>query len=119
MPMSEEDEIFLEKSFQRTLIVCPIVSPLTTVSSSRLNQFLINVLFKAFASDPSTSADKQELEKLISHSATPTAVWRRTGEVCYANPEFCALVKRNENDLLANSAQGKKQYIYQLFAKPS
>jgi hypothetical protein len=23
MPMSEEDEVFLEKSFQRTLIVCP------------------------------------------------------------------------------------------------
>ncbi|WVN89496.1 uncharacterized protein L203_104721 [Cryptococcus depauperatus CBS 7841] len=75
MPMSEEDEIFLERSFQRTLI---------------------------------------ELEKLISYSASPTAVWRRTGEVCYASPEFCKLVKRCDLDLL-----GKKTYIYELFAKPS
>lgn len=28
MPMSEEDEVFLEKSFQRTLIVCPLLYPL-------------------------------------------------------------------------------------------
>ncbi|WVQ97975.1 hypothetical protein IAU59_005095 [Kwoniella sp. CBS 9459] len=75
MPMSEDDEVFLERSFQRTLI---------------------------------------ELEKLISYSATPTAVWRRTGEVCYANPEFCKLVDRTEVDLLVN-----KTYIYELFSKPS
>ncbi|OCF37389.1 hypothetical protein I317_04504 [Kwoniella heveanensis CBS 569] len=75
MPMSEEDEVFLERSFQRTLI---------------------------------------ELEKLISYSATPTAVWRRTGEVCYANPEFCKLVDRTEADLLVN-----KTYVYELFSKPS
>ncbi|WVQ83385.1 hypothetical protein IAT38_005526 [Cryptococcus sp. DSM 104549] len=75
MPMSEEDEVFLERSFQRTLI---------------------------------------ELEKLISYSATPTAVWRRTGEVCYANPEFCKLVDRTDADLL-----GRKTYIYELFAKSS
>jgi hypothetical protein len=30
MPMSEEDEVFLEKSFQRTLIVCPPVLFLST-----------------------------------------------------------------------------------------
>lgn len=64
-------------------------------------------------------ADQQELEKLISYSATPTAVWRRTGEVCYANPEFCSLVKRTEGDLLQGQREGKKQYIYQLFSKPS
>ncbi|WRT64838.1 uncharacterized protein IL334_001774 [Kwoniella shivajii] len=75
MPMSEEDEVFLERSFQRTLI---------------------------------------ELEKLISYSATPTAVWRRTGEVCYANPEFCKLVDRTDTDLLGN-----KTYIYELFSNPS
>ncbi|EIW71326.1 hypothetical protein TREMEDRAFT_71132 [Tremella mesenterica DSM 1558] len=74
MPMSEEDEIFLEKSFQRTLI---------------------------------------ELEKLISYSATPTAVWRRTGEVCYANPEFCRMVER-DNELFNG-----RTYIYTIFAKPS
>jgi hypothetical protein len=97
MPMSEEDEIFIEKSFQRTLIVRLVLS-LKYRSSSQLT--------------------KKELEKLISYSATPTAVWRRTGEVCYANPEFCSLVKRNENDILGNET-GKKQYIYQLFSKPS
>ncbi|WWD07761.1 hypothetical protein V865_005865 [Kwoniella europaea PYCC6329] len=75
MPMSEEDEVFLEKSFQRTLI---------------------------------------ELEKLISYSATPTAVWRRTGEVCYANPEFCKLVEKSDSDLI-----GKRTYIYELFSNPS
>jgi hypothetical protein len=64
-------------------------------------------------------ADMQELEKLISYSATPTAVWRRTGEICYANPEFCSLVKRNEGDLLQGQREGEKQYIYQLFSKPS
>lgn len=74
MPMSEDDEIFLEKSFQRTLI---------------------------------------ELEKLISYSATPTAVWRRTGEVCYANPEFCKLVEK-DGELFSG-----KTYIYQLFARTS
>ncbi|WVW78558.1 hypothetical protein I302_100514 [Kwoniella bestiolae CBS 10118] len=75
MPMSEEDEIFIEKSFQRTLI---------------------------------------ELEKLISYSATPTAVWRRTGEICYANPEFCKLVGKSDSDLI-----GKRTYIYELFSNPS
>jgi hypothetical protein len=30
MPMSEEDEVFLEKSFQRTLIVCPLTLFLST-----------------------------------------------------------------------------------------
>ncbi|WWC67863.1 uncharacterized protein I206_101780 [Kwoniella pini CBS 10737] len=77
MPMSEEDEIFLEKSFQRTLI---------------------------------------ELEKLISYSATPTAVWRRTGEVCYANPEFCKLVDRSNADLYGSRT---RTYIYELFSNPS
>ncbi|KIR26517.1 hypothetical protein I309_04677 [Cryptococcus deuterogattii LA55] len=75
MSMTEEDEVFLEKSFQRTLI---------------------------------------ELEKLISYCATPTAVWRRTGEVCYVNPEFCELVGKTDNELLS-----KKTYIYQLFDKSS
>ncbi|WVQ76100.1 hypothetical protein IAR50_005740 [Cryptococcus sp. DSM 104548] len=75
MPMSEEDEVFLERSFQRTLL---------------------------------------ELEKLISYSATPTAVWRRTGEICYANPEFAGLVKRSEGELV-----GKGKFIYELFDKPS
>jgi PAS domain-containing protein len=57
-------------------------------------------------------ADKQELEKLISYSATPTAVWRRTGEIVYANPEICALIGKQQDELLSG-----RTYIYQLFAK--
>lgn len=75
MHMSEDDEIFLERSFQRTML---------------------------------------ELEKLISYSATPTAVWRRTGEVCYANPEFCLLVGREGPEMIRN-----KTYVYQLMGKGS
>ena len=61
-----------------------------------------------------TLGNIQELEKLISYSATPTAVWRRTGEVCYANPEFCALVGRSEVEFLR-----KKTFVYQMFARSS
>jgi len=73
MPLSEEDEIFLERSFQRTLI---------------------------------------ELEKLISFSATPTVVWRRTGEIVCVAPEFCALVGKTEEEILRN-----RTCIYQMFSK--
>ena len=91
MPMSEDDEVFIERSFQRTLIV--------SVSQSSCEHPLTHT---------------QELEKLISYSATPTAVWRRTGEICYGNPEFCILSGRNDNELY-----GKKNYIYHLFDKSS
>ena len=57
---------------------------------------------------------KQELEKLISYSATPTAVWRRTGDLVYANPEFCSLLGKQQSELLSG-----KTYIYHLFAKQS
>ncbi|GMK57851.1 hypothetical protein CspeluHIS016_0406850 [Cutaneotrichosporon spelunceum] len=73
MPMSEDDEIFLERSFQRTLI---------------------------------------ELEKLISYSATPTVVWRRTGEIVCVSPEFCQLVGKTEEEIVRN-----RTCIYQLFSK--
>ncbi len=75
MPLTIEDEVFLEKSFQRTLI---------------------------------------ELEKLISFSGTPTAVWRRTGEMCLASDEFCKLTQMNKTQLL-----GKKTYVYELFENQS
>lgn len=75
MPLSTEDEVFLEKSFQRTLI---------------------------------------ELEKLISYSGTPTAVWRRTGEICLAGDEFCKVAKRKRKELL-----NEKSFIYELFDKAS
>jgi PAS domain-containing protein len=98
MPMSEEDEVFLERSFQRTLIVSHI-----------------NLIDQTYFGSAGNQADfSQELEKLISYSATPTAVWRRTGEVVYANPEFCTLVGRQGKDLM-----GGRTYIYRLFAKSS
>jgi len=75
MPLTVEDEVFLEKSFQRTLI---------------------------------------ELEKLISYNGTPTAVWRRTGEICLAGEEFCRLTEFSKHDLLS-----KKTFIYELFEKQS
>ncbi len=56
----------------------------------------------------------QELEKLISYSGTPTAVWRRTGEICLAGDEFCRLTEFHRSDLL-----GKKTFIYELFEKQS
>ena len=76
--------------------------------------------WKSLSSGPSLSVNHwqkgrrlidQELEKLISYSATPTAVWRRTGEVCYANPEFCKLVEK-DGELFSG-----KTYIYQLLAR--
>ncbi|KAJ9124113.1 hypothetical protein QFC22_000908 [Naganishia vaughanmartiniae] len=75
MPLTVEDEVFLEKTFQRTLI---------------------------------------ELEKLISYNGTPTAVWRRTGEICLAGDEFCKLVDKSRTELV-----GRKKYIYHLFDNPS
>ena len=110
--MSEEDEVFLEKSFQRTLIVSPFLSSLPYSPPACLSAVYTMV-------HETGRANIQELEKLISYSATPTAVWRRTGEVCYANPEFCSLVKRSEGDLLQGQGGGEKKYIYQLFSKPS
>jgi len=96
--MSEEDEVFLERSFQRTLIVRSYIRSPAAACATATSQTLT----------------PQELEKLISYSATPTAVWRRTGEVCYANPEFCRLVGRTEAELCA-----KKSHVYNIFAKQS
>jgi hypothetical protein len=56
----------------------------------------------------------QELEKLISYNGTPTAVWRRTGEICLAGEEFCRLTEFSKSDLLS-----KKTFIYELFEKQS
>jgi PAS domain-containing protein len=75
MPLSLDDEIFLEKCFQRSLL---------------------------------------ELEKLISFSGTPTAVWRRTGEICLVAPEFCTMTDWPIEELV-----GKKKYMYELFENQS
>ncbi|KAF7977732.1 hypothetical protein HWV62_2802 [Athelia sp. TMB] len=72
MPLTEEDEVFVEKCFQRSL----------------LPQALIALCFF------------QELHKLISFSGTPTVVWRRTGEICLVAPEFCMLTEWSMDELL-------------------
>lgn len=73
--MTEEDDVFVERSFQRTLI---------------------------------------ELDKLISYSATPTAVWRRTGEIVCVSPQFCQLVGQTEEQLV-----GQRTPIWRLLSKAS
>src|SRR5258707_11386087 len=50
---------------------------------------------------------KQELEKLISYSGTPTAVWRRTGEICLVGLEFSMLTEWSQQDL-------QKKFIYEV-----
>jgi hypothetical protein len=89
MPLTEEDEVFVEKAFQRSLIVsCPDISR------------GIGVL---------TMTYKQELEKLISFSGTPTVVWRRTGEICLVGLEFTMLTDWSIQDLV-----GSGKFIYEV-----
>jgi len=82
MPMSEKDEIFVERSLQRSLL---------------------------------------EMEKLISFSGTPTAIWRRTGEVCVVGLEFSMLSGWSKEDLLGGVTPGGKKgkFIYELFEAQS
>jgi hypothetical protein len=86
MPLTEEDEVFVEKCVQRSLLVCLGFHP---------SDYYSNLA--------------QELEKLISFSGTPTVVWRRTGEICLAGMEFCMLTEWSRQDLL-----GQKRYIYEV-----
>jgi hypothetical protein len=90
MPLSVEDEVFVEKCFQRSLMVSPSRS------------------FREEKSQMSTLR-RQELDKLISFSGTPTVVWRRTGEICLVAPEFCHLTEWHMDELL-----GRKTYIYEV-----
>ncbi|KAI8061786.1 hypothetical protein BC940DRAFT_309747 [Gongronella butleri] len=50
-----------------------------------------------------------EYEKLVNFSGTPTAVWRRTGEICLLGKEFCLLTQWTKEMILS-----KKKYIYEL-----
>ncbi|KAI8921967.1 hypothetical protein DFJ77DRAFT_516060 [Powellomyces hirtus] len=75
MNLSEEDLVFMEKCFQRTIM---------------------------------------EFDKLIGFSGTPTAVWRRTGEVALVGKEFSILTQWPREQLL-----GKKTYIYELMDNSS
>ncbi|KAI8590794.1 hypothetical protein BDZ88DRAFT_413276 [Geranomyces variabilis] len=70
MNLSEEDLVFMEKCFQRTIL---------------------------------------EFDKLIGFSGTPTAVWRRTGEIALVGKEFSILTQWPRERLL-----GHKTYIYEL-----
>lgn len=92
--MSEEDEVFIEKCFQRSLVVRTPVRYLapSVLISSRL----------------------QELDKLVSFSGTPTLAWRRTGEICLVGPEFCMLTGWEREELL-----GRKKYIYEVCGSTS
>lgn len=86
MPLSLDDEIFVEKCFQRSLLVCSLLND---------EQFF--------------NVSNQELEKLMSFSGTPTVVWRRTGEICLVAPEFCMLTEWPMEELV-----GGKKYIYEV-----
>lgn len=90
MPLTEEDEVFVEKCFQRSIIVRPCTSYIPT----RLLTVVLHF---------------QELDKLISYSGTPTVVWRRTGEICLVGPEFCMLTEWTKEELL-----GKGKYIWEV-----
>jgi len=91
--------VFLEKSFQRTLIVS------RQLACSHLGTQL-------------TSSGLQELEKLISYSGTPTAVWRRTGEICVVGDEFVKLTGWSRADLLGSNG-GKRKFWFELLDRAS
>ncbi|KAI9317242.1 hypothetical protein BX666DRAFT_164647 [Dichotomocladium elegans] len=55
-----------------------------------------------------------EHEKLISYSGTPTAVWRRTGEIALVGKEFSLLTQWSRDALLS-----KKTYIFELMSNAS
>lgn len=88
MPLSLDDEIFVEKCFQRSLLVRHYPSLLRPRNNLA-----------------------QELDKLMSYSGTPTVVWRRTGEICLVAPEFCMLTEWPLEDLVCS---GRKKYIYEV-----
>ena len=95
MPLSEEDEVFVEKCFQRSLLVSTTEETHLVKSGpcGPIAFFLrLTTCFFFLVS--------QELEKLISFSGTPTCVWRRTGEICLVGDEFCLLTEWSKEELL-------------------
>lgn len=89
--LTEEDLIYMEKCVQRTLMV----------------RFFLHA-----AHHQRTQQGKQEYEKLISFSGTPTAVWRRTGEIVLVGKEFSLLTQWSKEALL-----DKKTFIYEVSFK--
>ena len=108
MPLSLDDEIFVEKCFQRSLLVSIHAVPLLLLST-RIMRIADILVFEPFLLLGTNIL--QELEKLISYSGTPTVVWRRTGEICLVAPEFCMLTEWPLEELLGS---GRKKYIYEV-----
>ena len=89
MPITEQDEIFVERALQRSLLVSHTASSPLLWTEHRLAS--------------------QELEKLMSYSGTPTAIWRRTGEICVVGLEFTMLTGWTKEDLI-----GRRRFIYEV-----
>lgn len=101
MPMSEQDEVFVERALQRSLLVCRypcFLSTITHLTTTSFDCFLLPL---------------QELEKLISYSGTPTAIWRRTGEICIVGLEFSMLTGWSKDELI-----GQRKFIYEVCPVP-
>jgi hypothetical protein len=92
MPLSEEDEVFVEKCFQRSLLVS-VTEKIHFKCDPCGLALLLQTAHHVFP-------PLQELEKLISFSGTPTCVWRRTGEICLVGDEFCLLTEWSKDELL-------------------
>lgn len=89
MPLTEDDEVFVERSIQRTVLVC------VTQTITFLDLFILS----------------QEFEKLISLSGTPTVVWRRTCEIVVVGAEFSMLTQWSKDHLHG-------RYIYEVSTVP-
>jgi hypothetical protein len=119
MPLTEEDEVFVEKCFQRSLLVrCPF-SPPCYIGSPSFHVFvemraapLVMGLKKKWAHH--IPLPQQEFEKLISFSGTPTVGWRRTGEICLVGAEFSMLTDWTQDELV-----GGKKYIWEVRSRGS
>lgn len=116
MPLTEEDEIFVERSLQRTVLVSfhsfvphflSFFLKRNLLREGGLTQFPLSSV-----SPLSSLPNPKELEKLISFSGTPTVVWRRTCEICVVGAEFSMLTQWSREHLLG-------RFIYQFLEKES
>lgn len=105
MNLTEEDLIFMEKCFQRTILVCILLLFMNTKLLYDCATYIPDIFFCVF----NFFFMKKEFEKLISFSGTPTVVWRRTGEIALVGKEFSLLTQWSKDQLL-----GKTTYIYEV-----
>lgn len=94
--LSRQDLVFMEKCFQRTVLVS--LNVLEKETKQKQNSFFAFVCL-------------QEFNKLLTSIGTPTCVWRRTGELALVSKEFSLLTQWSVEDLL-----GKSTYIYEVLA---